>query len=93
MGRGRGVSDAMNKAGRTSDRRPDWRQVARIGAGCLAMQGVICRICAQRCPERAIHFRRALGGYALPEVDLAACDGCGACLDICPGGSMELVAR
>jgi ferredoxin-type protein NapF len=92
-GRERGVSDAMSKAGPAIGRRPDWRQVARIGAGCLAMQGVSCRLCAQRCPERAIRLRRALGGYALPEVDPAACDGCGSCLDICPGGSMELVLR
>jgi ferredoxin-type protein NapF len=89
--RGRGVSDAMSKAGRTSSQRPACRQVARIGSDCLAMQGVVCRICAQRCPEHAIRFRRALGGYALPEVDLAACDGCGSCLDFCPGGSIEMV--
>ena len=38
----------------------------------------------------AILFRPALGGYALPEVDAAACTGCGLCIGVCPVKAIEM---
>lgn len=67
-----------------------WAIAARIGSGCLAVQGVVCRLCEEQCEPRAIRFRLALGGYALPEVDGEACSGCGACVSHCPAQAIEM---
>lgn len=67
-----------------------WQTVAKIAFKCLSVQGVVCRLCEERCEPRAIRFRLALGGYALPEVDCAACNGCGACVGTCPVGAVEI---
>ena len=48
------------------------------------MQGLRCRACADACQAGVIRFRSFAGGYARPELDLAGCDGCGACLAACP---------
>lgn len=59
----------------------DFTQLQR---DCLAMQGVLCRRCGEVCGLGAIRFRHFAGGYARPEFDAAACDGCAACLAACP---------
>lgn len=63
---------------------PAWDHRARIGADCLAQRGVECRICGEACGVSAIRFRPRVGGVALPQLDDAACTGCGACLAPCP---------
>ena len=65
------------------DTRP-WSYRARIEEACLAQRNVVCRSCGDACEARAIRFRPRLGGAALPEVDWAACSGCGACVRPCP---------
>jgi ferredoxin-type protein NapF len=61
-----------------------WRQTAVIGSGCLSARGTVCRACGDVCEPRAIRFRLALGGRAIPVVDSARCNGCGACIGVCP---------
>lgn len=61
-----------------------WAVRARIGERCLAQQGVECRVCGENCPQAAIRFRLRAGGVALPELDVDACTGCGACVAPCP---------
>lgn len=61
-----------------------WSLKARIGGDCLAYQGVECRVCGEACDARALRFQPALGRPAQPEIDLARCTGCGACLAPCP---------
>lgn len=61
-----------------------WGLKARINEACLAAAGVECRICGENCPTAAIRFRPRLGGVALPQLDVAACTGCGACFGPCP---------
>ena len=61
-----------------------WTLKARIGDACLALQGVVCRSCGDRCQARAIRFRLAPGGVSRPALDGEACTGCGACVAVCP---------
>ena len=70
-----------------------WATVAEIAFSCLSVQGVICRLCEERCEPAAIRFRPALGGYALPEVDAESCTGCGACVRICPVTAVRIAER
>jgi ferredoxin-type protein NapF len=61
-----------------------WSLKASIGAACLALQRIECRVCGERCDARAIRFRPTLGGVAQPVLDAAACTGCGDCVAPCP---------
>ena len=70
-----------------------WDRVAVIGAGCLAVRGVECRVCGESCPEGAIRFRPRLGGVAHPQLDAAACTACGACIGPCPTRAIDTRAR
>ena len=63
---------------------------ARVGAGCLARRGIVCQSCRDACPEGAIRFRPRLGRVAEPEVDLAACTGCGDCVAPCPVAAIRI---
>ena len=70
-----------------------WRHKAHITSLCFSWQGVVCRLCEEQCEPRAIRFRPALGGYALPEIDAGACNGCGACVGVCPSGAVEMAVE
>lgn len=61
-----------------------WALKASFQPGCLAHAGVECRVCGEVCETAAIRFRPRLGGAALPELDSARCNGCGACFSPCP---------
>ena len=74
------------------DREP-WQFTVRIDEGCLARQRVECRVCGESCEVRAIRFRQVPGGVALPEIDDAACTGCGACLASCPASAIARAER
>lgn len=68
-----------------------WTLEARIGSGCLSTNGVMCRVCGDRCDVRAIRFQLAVGGIANPIIDQTSCTGCGACVRPCPVGAVEVV--
>lgn len=74
---------ASGAIGRDTTQLP-WSFGVVIGEGCLAAQNVECRICGEACDVGAIRFRPRIGGVPLPDVDLAACTGCGACIAPCP---------
>ena len=40
--------------------------------------------------EVITRFRLVAGGHALPELELAACNGCGACVAPCPVQAMSV---
>lgn len=61
-----------------------WAHKVTIEAACLAFNGVECRRCEESCEPRAIRFTREIGGVAKPTLDLARCNGCGACISSCP---------
>ncbi len=70
-----------------------WQFTICIGENCLARQRVECRVCGEICEARAIRFPLVSGGVLRPEVDGAACTGCGACLAPCPVNAIGRVAR
>jgi len=70
-----------------------WSLRASIDAGaCVAYWGVECRSCTDPCEPRAIRMRPRVGGIAIPELEAANCNGCGACYAVCPTGAIRLQA-
>jgi ferredoxin-type protein NapF len=67
-----------------------WPLKAIIAPTCLALKQVACRNCGESCPIGAIRFRISVGAVARPEVDLAACTGCGACYGPCPVSAVAI---
>ena len=73
-----------------------WLFMAVVGEACLAYRRVECRVCGDVCQVTdadAIHFHPVLGGVPRPEIDAAACTGCGACLAPCPTSAITRVSR
>lgn len=68
-----------------------WSLQAVIGESCLAARSVVCRTCGEACETRAISFPPRLGGVSLPQLDVAACTGCGACLADCPTQAIAML--
>jgi ferredoxin-type protein NapF len=64
-----------------------------ISPSCFAKSGTACQSCGDACPEQAISFRPRIGGPFVPELDEAACTGCGACIGICPAGAIGVAQR
>ena len=64
--------------------------VATIGDACFAHHSVECQSCRDSCPEDAICFRPRAGGPFLPFIDEDACNGCGACVGICPAAAITM---
>lgn len=89
------------KVSRRAFLRGDWNRSAEtpsdvsgglavISPACLALNRVVCRSCAEHCESHAIHFRLAPGGIAVPLVRAERCDGCGACIAVCPTSAITL---
>lgn len=70
-----------------------WRQTARFGNACITRQGVHCRSCEDSCEPAAIRFRPQLGQVSGPELDLARCNGCGACVSACPAAAIRILEQ
>ncbi len=69
-----------------------WPLRARVAETCLERQGVVCRLCDDACPTRALRFRPRPGGHAEVAVDEQRCTGCGACVARCPPDAIQLIA-
>jgi len=82
----------FGRAARTQPPEIQGPRVAVLGGGCLAVQGVACGTCADPCAPRALKMRPMLGGRAIPLIDVAACSGCGDCLNVCPVGALSLAS-
>lgn len=67
-----------------------WQQVAEVSNNCLTFNGIVCQNCKDACEPRAIRFQFSAGGLSRPEIDTAACTGCGACIAPCPNGSISM---
>ncbi|GMQ48956.1 ferredoxin-type protein NapF [Vibrio sp. 10N] len=67
-----------------------WNAKAVINDTCLAHNNVECRSCGDSCETMAITFKLRAGGVALPQLELADCNGCGACVSPCPTSSISV---
>ncbi|MEN8167174.1 MAG: ferredoxin-type protein NapF [Pseudomonadota bacterium] len=69
---------------------PPWSLSVEFGDDCLAMNGVVCRSCSERCEESAIRFQLRTGGRAIPIMEPDRCSGCGDCFAVCPTRSIHI---
>ena len=66
-----------------------WGGRPAVAQNCLGASGVICRACGDACGASAIRFAVSVAG-APPQIDLSACNGCGACVAPCPVGAISV---
>ena len=69
---------------------PPWSLKAAIDDTCIAYQGVVCRSCAEQCQPRAIVFQLSAGQVPQPSFNQPTCNGCGACVSICPVNAISV---
>lgn len=69
---------------------PPWSVKASVTADCLAHHNVLCRNCAEHCPEAAIVFPKQAGTVSAPRILTERCSGCGACFSPCPTGAIDM---
>lgn len=80
-------SGALSK--KFSDQQP-WNAKVVLSSSCLAEQQTLCRSCGEVCEYRAIHFPLSVQGIVSPEINNEKCNGCGACIAICPTQALEI---
>jgi ferredoxin-type protein NapF len=84
--------DACGSGALDRDAARDWNWHAAIDHGCLARHGVLCSSCADVCAERAIEFDLRLA-MPIPALDADRCNGCSACVAVCPSSSINMRQR
>ncbi|GIU50992.1 ferredoxin-type protein NapF [Shewanella sairae] len=67
-----------------------WQIKAHILESCMAYQGIWCQSCKDACDSRAINFTLAIGKAPLPDINIDACTGCGACVAPCPSNAIVI---
>ncbi|STO54530.1 ferredoxin-type protein role in electron transfer to periplasmic nitrate reductase (NapA) [Canicola haemoglobinophilus] len=75
---------------RSVDETP-WQHKIEMTSACLTQQQVECRSCQDSCEMRAIRFRPQLNTVVQPILDLANCNGCGACIKSCPVSAINII--
>lgn len=81
---------------KTSIRNMPWSGELEIKNNCLAKSGVYCQSCRDACETEAINFIYIKNGDSKifpiprPEINLADCTQCGACVSTCPQDSITL---
>lgn len=69
---------------------PPWQLKAVLQNTCLLHQGVTCRSCTDVCEISALRFDLHSGPVGQVKVDATRCNGCGACLSMCPVSAITL---
>jgi len=67
-----------------------WRLDIKIENSCLAKNNVVCQSCQDICEPEAINFKYLLSKIPQPQIALEQCNGCGACVSICPQTAIKL---
>lgn len=70
-----------------------WPNKATISTRCLNLESVYCRSCAESCESEALEFNFTNTTFVSPEVVLADCNGCGACVSTCPANAITISAN
>ncbi len=74
-----------------SESNAPWHQAPTINDQCLAQKGVVCRSCEEACEPEAINFlTKHIRGVAAPTINNDLCNGCGACISICPNDALTI---
>jgi len=61
-----------------------------LNQGCLSEKNTLCRSCGEVCEHEALRFPLSVRGIVSPEINLEKCNGCGACIAICPTRALEI---
>lgn len=83
---------ACESAAFSSPNETPWKHKVEIGEGCITHKQVVCRSCGENCEPEAITFTLQAGRVATPQVDLDLCNGCGACIAVCPTKVVSVLA-
>jgi len=75
---------------KTSESQQPWTATVVLGPDCLSEQKTLCRSCGEVCEHRAIHFPLSVQGIVSPEINTEKCNGCGACIAICPTQALNV---
>ncbi len=67
-----------------------WQLDIEIKANCLTNKQVHCQICQDSCESEAISFKYLHGSVPQPEISIVDCNGCGACVAVCPESAIKL---
>ncbi|PAJ73084.1 ferredoxin-type protein NapF [Pseudoalteromonas sp. NBT06-2] len=69
---------------------PAFNNQISIASNCLAVNKVHCMSCKDVCEPEAIKFDLFKAALPTPEITLADCTSCGACVSVCPQNSIEI---
>ncbi|MEH6822832.1 MAG: ferredoxin-type protein NapF [Motiliproteus sp.] len=61
-----------------------WSHKVAINERCITRQQVVCRSCVEQCEPEAISLTMQPGGVGTPVLNSDLCNGCGACIAVCP---------
>ncbi|KEQ16189.1 ferredoxin-type protein NapF [Endozoicomonas numazuensis] len=71
---------------------PPWYLKASIQSECLTFKGINCQTCIDMCGTQALTSLFNSQGISSPQINSDLCTGCGACFQVCPSGSIEMIS-
>lgn len=67
-----------------------WQVQTLIKDSCLAKNQILCQSCQDSCEPQAITFQYLLSSVPQPKINQVDCNGCGACVSVCPQSAIEI---
>lgn len=65
----------------------------KINEQCFTYSGVCCQSCRDACDVSAIKFDFLSEVIPKPIIDTDACNGCGACVSVCPPDAIKIIQK
>lgn len=69
---------------------PPWDLHVQINSKCLTKNNVVCSTCVEQCERESIVMPGIIEQKKVPRVLNDSCNGCGACLGVCPVHAIEI---